>query len=412
MSTTIATLDAILKQVYKAKNFQKTTYTSRPLLGMLPKEEDFGGRNMPLPLLYGNPQGRSANFTNAQANTTSPALEDFLLTRVKDYSIATIEGEAIRATRGDAHSFVKGLKLKVDAAINSLADAHESFMFRSGTGSLGRVGSGETTKTITLKDINDIPNFEVGMTVVVSAADGGSIRTGTEVIEAVNRITGTLDATSATWDAVITAIAADDYIYVQGDAANGGANVKVSGLLAWCPASDPAATAFFGVDRTVDNRLFGMRHDGSSQLVEEALIDGASKSAREGGEPDYCFMNHAQVRKLIKELGSKKEYSEVNAQNKKGTIASIGYRAVVIQGDHGFINVVAANKCQSNIAWMLTMRTWMLASIGPAVGFLDEDGQKFLRQASADGYETRIGFYGQLGCNAPIWSTNITLAAA
>ena len=50
---------------------------------------------------------------------------------------------------------------------------------------------------------------------------------------------------------------------------------------------------------------------------------------------------------------------------------------------------------------MLTKDTWKLYSLGAAPKILDSDGLKMLREASADSVEVRVGYYAQLGSNAP-----------
>ena len=75
--------------------------------------------------------------------------------------------------------------------------------------------------------------------------------------------------------------------------------------ITWIPATAPSAgDAFWGVDRSKDvTRMAGVRFDGSSESIEEALIDGAALVAREGGQPDYCFMNFTSYAALEKSLG-------------------------------------------------------------------------------------------------------------
>lgn len=370
---------------------------------------------MPIPLKYGNPQGRSRVFATAQANRTQVRLEDFVLTRVNDYSVATIDGEVVESTRNDRGAFLSALKVKIDSAMASLADNIETSLFRSGTGSITTIGSITanvvgTSEQITLTQTEEITNFEVGMTLVASATDGGALRAtpGTTVIAAVDRTAGTIlvgDLTAGTdW-------AAGDFLYVEGDAAAGGSNVATAGLISWLPDTAPTSgDSHFGVDRSVDTRLSGLIVDGTGgNPLEEVLIDAQSTVAREEGVPDCVILPHVQVRQLTKELGAKKEYSEVNAQGKDGTVASIGYRAYVIQGDHGTINVIAANKCQANRGWMLQKDVWTLNTLDNATKFLMEDGLRILRQATNDGYEVRLGFRGNLSCKAPIWNANIQL---
>lgn len=413
---TLTSYDAALKDIYRDSLTESLTYEDRPLLGLLEKYEDFGGDTMPIVIKYGNTQGVSSSFSTAQANVTDSKLTRFSLTRVEKHSLAHISSHVAAATMKKAHSFLKAIKDEVDSAMDALSDTLESDGFRDGSGAIGQIstGSNVATDTITLADINDITNFEPGMTVVDAATTTGAIETGSEVVESVNRSLGQLVATSAAWNTVMTNVTAGDYLFRQGDAYNNDSAKVVSGIAAWLPniSSSIPSTSFFGVNRSIDSRLVGTYHDGSGQPLEEALIDAQSKAAREGGKPDLALMNNAQYRKLIKQLGSKKEYSEVNATGKKGVVAHIGYRAVTVEGDKGPIEVVAANKCQSDLAWVLQRDTWLWASLGKVVRFDDTDGNRILRRATASGVETRLVSWSQIGCNGPVKNTRCKLAAA
>ena len=140
-STTNTNFDAALKQIYRDSYTRKLTFRRRPLFGLLPKFEGFGGRNMPIVLQYGNPQGRSRTFSNAQTNRTQIRVEDFLLTRVNNYAVSTIDGETIESTRQDDYAFLSALKLKIDSTMASLADDLESSFFRSSDGNRGQISA-------------------------------------------------------------------------------------------------------------------------------------------------------------------------------------------------------------------------------------------------------------------------------
>lgn len=96
-ATTLTSWDAALKQYYRNKAVDDLVYKSHPLFELLPKDPKFRGRNMPIPILYGRGQGVSANFANAQSYATASKIDDFLLTRVSKYGVATISGEAVAA---------------------------------------------------------------------------------------------------------------------------------------------------------------------------------------------------------------------------------------------------------------------------------------------------------------------------
>jgi hypothetical protein len=416
--------DPALKQIYRDSNVESLVYKTRVLMGLLPKFEGFGGKNMPIVAEYGNPQGRSATFSEAQdlAKSEYPRLEDFLLTRVSDYQLARLETEVIEATRGDVMAFLQALKTTLDGSLNNLANEVEFALFRDGTGSRGSCKSsppastGVATTILELTQPEEIVNFEVGMRIVAAASATGALRdTGdNETIKAVDRVQGRLTGTDATsWATKITGMSDGDHLFVKGDRGSGAspAIIKISGLARWFPSANPTGgESYFGVDRSVDSRLYGQRHDGSLEPMEEALIKAQSKSARESGFVECVVMHHAQVRKLLIELGAKKEYSEVPAQNAKGGIAGVGYRGVRVHGDYGDMSVVSANRCQADIAWALDKSSLLLATLGKPTRLIDEDGNRILRVTDADEVEARWVFRGNFGCKRPNANVRITLA--
>lgn len=406
MSLDLTSFDAALKQHYTNDVVQMMVYKDNPFLALVAKYENFGGRNLPIPLIYGNPQNRSATFATAQAGVSTSKLEDFVLTRVKDYSIATIDNETLEASKGNANAFMEAATVEIDGCINSLTRSLAISLFRDSSGYIGQVSVEPTvnasTFSVTLKSIEDVTNFELGQVVVIySAKTAGSIRTsdGTDdefPVVAVNRATGVLTLTGS-YDASGD-IAANDYIFVEGDR-----GLKVSGLEGWVPSSAPAATAFFGVDRSVDTRLGGLRLDGTALPIEEALINGASLAAREGSKIDHFFMSYAKYAELEKALGSKVQYVDLKVN------PEIGFRGIMVNGPRGPIKCIPDQNCPAGSIFGVQMNTWKLYSLGKAIRVIDSDGLQMLRQSSADGVEVRYGFYGNLGCNSPGYNINISV---
>lgn len=97
---------AALKELYTGDDFMKDlVYKKNPALALIPKDESpsgFAGKYIPVPMIYGTPQGRSATFANAQGNQTAPALSSFFVYRVSNYALATITNELIEATKDNA----------------------------------------------------------------------------------------------------------------------------------------------------------------------------------------------------------------------------------------------------------------------------------------------------------------------
>lgn len=410
----MTTADGLLKEYYSDQVVQNMVYKNNPFLALVPKDENFGGRNFPIPIISGNPQGRSRDFNRAQIRgaSSSSQIKEFLLRRVKDYGIATIDNETIEATQMESGAFLEAATVEINGIIQSLTRSLATKLYRKGYGLIGTIGSFSTT-TITLSPIQEIINFEVGMELDIAALEtSGTIRAyGSSgnglIVTGVNRITGVLtfgfnvnDATNG-----VPAIANADSIFVRGDRENATTPglLCIAGLEAWVPYTAPSSTAFFGVDRTSDvTRLGGQRWDGTTMPIEEALIQGAVLAAQEGGSPDHCFMSYSKYSDFEKSLGSKVQYLDLK-------VGDVGFRALRVNGPNGDIKVIPDQNCPNNRAFMLQLDTWKLRSLGKCVRVIDTDGLQMLRQAAADGVECRYGYYGNLGNNAPGWNTVINL---
>jgi len=398
---------AALKEHYTDDAVQNLVYRDNPLLALLAKMEDFGGRNLPIPLIYGNPQGRSANFVQAQARgqVTSSLVDAFTITRVKDYSVATIDNETLEASKGNANAFMEAATTEIDGAIQSLTRSLAISLYRDGFGSIGQVSNPTASTTLTLTNANDITNFEVGQELVFAATSGASVLLDSGdslIVEAIDRSNGTMTMSGDVTD--IAAIANGAFIFIKGDRQDSAtpARLKVSGLEAWLPASAPSATPFFGVNRAVDvTRLGGLRYNAANVPLEEALIEAASRVAREGGKVDHAFMDYSKYAALEKSLGSKVQYIDLKVN------AEVGFRGILINGPRGPIKCIPDQNCPSNRCFMLQLNMWKLYSLGKAVRVIDTDGLQMLRQAAADGVEVRYGFYGQLGSRAPGYNINV-----
>lgn len=402
-SLDLTSFASALKQHYTNDRIENMVYKDNPLLAMLPKMTDFGGKNLPIPIIYGNPQGRSATFSTAQANKTASKISDFVLTRNHDYALASIDNETLEASKGNQNAFMEAATTEIDGAINSVTRSLAISLYRTGSGSIGQVTSSSTGTSITLVEAADVTNFEVNMEIVFSTADGGgTVKSGSVTVTNVNRDTGVLTVDALTAIAGGAGVAANDFIFVQGDY-----DSKIKGLLAWLPSTAPGATPFFSVDRSVDvTRLAGIRYDGSALPIEEALIGGIHRVAREGGNPSHCFLSYEKWDELAKALGSKVQYIDEAVKTGNGYL---NFRTIMVHGPRGPVKITADQNCPNARAFLLQMDVWKLYSLGKCPRILDTDGLKMLRDSTADSVEVRVGYYAQLGCRAPGWNANIKL---
>lgn len=418
MALDMTTFAAALKQHYTDWRIENLVYKNRPLFAMISKYEEFGGDVLKMPIIIGNPQNRSATFSQANSTDTSSLLRAFLLTRVRNYSLATIDNETMLASEGDSNAFLRAATVEINGALDSLARDVSIGLYGSGRGDIGRLSASTTlnTTTVTLASAEDIVRFEVGMVIVASGTNSGTItlrnNSGTVnelTIVGVDRIAGTITFNAAPDSFATGDWQVSDYLYVKGDVVSGGtSSLKLSGLQAWLPFSKSGlATSFFNVDRSVDaTRLSGVSYDGSALPIEEALISGISLIGREGGKPDYCFMSFTDYANLVKALGSKVQYTQVKA----GSDGALGFQGVMINGPRGTVTVIPDQDCPVGYCFPLQMDTWKMASLKKAVNLFDGDGLQMLRAPNSDALQIRCFSYAQVGCNAPGWNGQIKLS--
>lgn len=402
MATTAnsSNLSALYKILYPQGHVPDETYQDYPMLSLLARDENFYGSSMFLPLKYGNGNKRSSTFANAQSNSGPSSNVGFTVTRATDYAVAYIDNQSMEASEKDEGAFVDIFKHEVDAAMKASVQSEAQSLAGDGTGIIGQISasSNVATAVITLADIEQITNFEVGNVLVVTATVGGAARAGSVTISAVNRRTGQLTA-SAAWSAGIGAVAAGDYIAIEGDL-----NLKPRGFSAWIPESDPSSTAFFGVDRTPDLlRLSGVRDDYSAKPIEEALVLAAKDMNLNGAAVDYGFLSFGKHAELENALGSKVQFVDVMSQ------AGIGFRGIKIASGKKPVTIMSDLTCKSDRLWMMQGNTWKLRSLKKSIRLLEQDGLKSLRQATADGQEVRIGGYKQFTCEAPGYNGNFKI---
>jgi len=387
----VGTAQAILKEYYTNQRVTALTYKESPLYAMIAKKKDFFGESYPLPNRVTAPQGRSNDFTSAQAQKTASTYNAFLLSRAKDYSLASITSEAIMASEVDAGAFLRLATGEIDGALESLRRSVNWAIYGDGSGQIGQIAS-LSGATITLSRVDDIVHFELGQLLNAwSATSGGTQRlwavTNAVSVIAVDRDLGTVTCSENVTGGSAT-LAANDYLFVKGDRGS-----KLKGLAAWVPDSAPTSgDSFFGVDRSVDvTRLAGSRQGALTKPIEEALIDMARRLGREGGAPDMCMLGFSKYAVLEKSLQSRVRYVDVE-------VAGIAFRGIEISGPKGAIKVFADQDCPSERGYMVKKDGLALYSLKEPIMILDIDGNQMLREGSADAYEVRCASFSQLGC--------------
>jgi hypothetical protein len=402
-SLNTTTFSHALKTLWSTDRVERMLYEDQPFLAMVPKDTEFYGANKVIDVIHGPGGGRSADFSDAQSNRTGGKGTKFTITRASDYSTFGLTNEVLEASENNKGSLLDALDTEVELAMYAIKRSLGISCYGAGSGKIGKISSvtAASNGVITLTNINDVTNFELDMQIECNPTEtgtAGNMRSGVGTITAIDR-----DAGTVTFSGTITSVAANDFIYAEGDY-----DAKLKGLAAWIPTTAPSSTAFFGADRSVDvTRLGGVRYDGSANNPDEALQKALSRVGREGGAPTHIFTNNSDWSNVELSLGSKVKYEMTEVKTASGVV--IGFQAIQIAGPRRVAKLIADPNCPAGYAYALDINKWKLHSLGKAPHFLGADGMKILREASADGYEGRIGYYAQLATKAPGHNAVITM---
>lgn len=437
--STAATNIATLKELYNddAYVMKNYVYNKNPGFALLPKDESesgLAGKSFPIPAMVMNGAGRSADFGTAQTNQSAPSTVEFQVTRVRNYSLATISGDFLRASAENIGAFMPAAELNTKSAFSAISNDMAHDMFRDGSGLRGSFGLGSgtiSTGVITLDNASDAMFFSINMALVSYSVSGltptQSTSTALGYVIAVNvgagQITvaatmGGVAATPTNWSTSFPNLAqAGDVNFVSNGLAS--ANMlKLAGMGAWVPAADPSgADNFFTVNRSVAiQQLSGLRFDGTGESIQDALIDAANQLdslATDVGSPDMIFVNPVSYQTLVKQLTSQGQYQMIKA--KINEEASISFKALVLPTATGEIAILQDRNVQPQTAWITRLDTWKLKTLGKAPQFLtmpgmyEEIGFPLFGQG-IDAVQLQIGYYGNMTCNAPVATCRVALA--
>ncbi|MCL2724784.1 MAG: hypothetical protein FWD69_10145 [Polyangiaceae bacterium] len=398
-------LGRVLKIQYDPRTVNNICYGESTLFARMAKNTKFGGLNWQIAFQYGSPQGRGAAFAVGQANATPSVYSAVNVPRARDYVFANIAGDMVDAAKLGDFSMLDGMKSEISNAFYTAGRSIANTLFGNGGGSRGRIGATTvlTTNQLILADPNSVVNFEINMQLNLAATDGttGIKETGVVQVTAVDRENGILTLSAPISTAIPTA-AIGDYIFQNGDFET--PRSLPTGLAGWIPMVPPApGDNFFGIDRSVDvTRLSGLRWTKTQGgPIEETIQKCAARLVLEGGKPDLIVVNPLDFANISIALGSK-----VIILNSQLPDADIGVTGLQMHGPKGPLDIISDNNCPTGQFYMLTLSTWTFKSLLEAPRVLGEsgDGLRLLRNPTTDSYQIRIGYYGNIGCNAPGWN--------
>lgn len=431
-----ATNVATLKELYSddAWVMKDLILNRNPALALFDKDETemgLGGKYFPIPALYDAGAGRSANFGLAQQYQTAPQTIEFQVTRVPNYSLATLTGDFLRASAQSIGAFMPGAELNVKAAFQSLGNDYAFSLFGDGSGVRGTYGIGAgsiSSGVITLDNLGMVYQFSLGMAIISFSISGQTptqstgaaigyviaVDTGLGTVT-VSATQGGAAGTPSTWSASFPYLAQAGDVNFVANGLNSANMLKWAGLAAWVPSVAPGGSDnFFGVNRSVSpTKLAGLRFAGANESIQDALIDATNQLAANGseaGDPDFIFINPVSYQTLVKQLTSQGIYQMIKAKINEDV--SISFKALVLPTANGEIAILQDRNCPSQTAYIVTLKTWKIRSLGKMCQFLTYPGfydQLGIPVPGSDAIQLQIGGYSNVTCNAPGANAVVTL---
>jgi hypothetical protein len=426
---------AVLKELYSDDSWvmKDLVFDKNPYLAIVPKDETemgMGGKSFPVPVMYDTGAGRSAALGTAQTYQTAPQTVEFQCTRVSNYSVATLTNDFLRASAANIGAFMPGAELNVKSAFRNVSNdlAHDLYGDGSGTrGTYGLGGGSIAAGVIILDNLGMVYQFGVGMALqsfsvsgqTPTISTGGAIGYVIAVDTGLGQITvsatqGGAAGTPASWSTAFPYLAQAGDVNFISNGLSSANMLKIAGLGAWIPSVAPGGSDnFFGVNRSVSpTKLAGLRFaGGASESIQDALIDAVNQLAAnssEAGDPDYILINPVSFQTLVKQLTSQANYVNV-----KHDEIDISFKALVLPTANGEIAILQDRNCPAQVAYIITLKTWKLRSLGKVPQFLTFPGfydQLGFPVPGSDAVELRVGYYAQLTCNAPGANAVVPLA--
>ncbi len=388
-------------------------------------EMGLGGLNFPIPVLYDVGGGGSANLGLAQTYQTAPATASFLLTTVNVYRVGSIQNQFLRASAQNIGAFMPAAKMNVKSLYMGAANDIAYQMFSDGSGTRGTYGANGgagsiVNGVITLDNLGQVYQFSVNMALNSFSISGQTATqsTGAAIgyVIAVDTGAGTVTVsptlqgaagTPTNWSTSFPYLGRAGDTLFSTNGLNSANMLCIAGLGAWIPSVAPGPSdAFFTQNRSVSaTKLAGLRFSGSAESIQDCLIDSTNQLAAqssEAGDPDVIFINPVSFQTLVKNLTGQGQYQMIRA--KVNEEVEISFKALVLPTANGEISIIQDRNCPGQTAYILTMKTWKLRSLGKIPQFLTFPGFYDMLGfpiPGQDAVEIRVGGYLNLSCNAP-----------
>lgn len=405
-----STVNAALLKRYYSQGFIDNAFSKKAsrLLSMLKRDTNGSGDTLNFYVDVDEAPGDSTDFSEAQTGDTSftgTIGSQFSLSWSRNHWVAQIDGLHLMASRNNPGAFMEAAKYAINKKMALAARKMSLCLFTEGWGELGQITS-VSGATFAFSEASNIHRVYPGQRLVFSSAlNSAALRSATTLtVSSVN-----YNGNSVTCSANLSTVGGvdNDYVFNAGDRQNSASPSRrlPPGLPVWIPeqpVTDSSISTLGGVTRSNNTRLYGIEVDGSSQSVQESLIQAAVDCRSIGNaEKLVAVLSPNKYRELMNDLGSQKQYTDV-----KG-FGGVGFKTILVYADGIEMPVVSDKYCNDLNGWVIDPDTFVLSSMGPAPHINMDDGNKLLRAASSDAVEVRIRSIYQFAPKNPAACANI-----
>lgn len=382
---------AYVFKIYYAGKLGDVAMRSHPTLDKIPKSSpaaghtgSFKGTTFNYAIKFGNSQGVSGGFTQAQSAAGPTKGKQFAASRFVKYGDIVIDGVSLLASN-DEGAFLDLVTLETDGVITEHIDREAFDLFRTSTGIRGQI-SAISTNLITLATPDDARNFKLDMVVGASPVNTGlTPRAGTTTITNVNLSAGQITLASA---AAITTLSVNDFLFNQGDV-----GTCMEGMEASTPLVAPAPGDNF---RTVDRSSYVELLAGSrlasavslNQTIEENFGQLGILVGTTGGKVTDGILNPLNFWAVVRRGNARVEFPSAGGE------MTYGFERAMISTPAGTIRLWSDPDCPIDRGRLYNESGHYLRCLGPGgnsdfVHIINDDGNYNLRSTTADSVETR-----------------------
>lgn len=395
--------DPIFKIHYAPGNVENILFDDAPAFSLIKKEgrkTRAGGKLWYQPVQTGLPNQGSAVLATANAATDNETRSDaFEVPRAKHYRVAKIDNETIEASsQGDEDSFQSALD-EIDRCIKAEANWANFRIYRSKGGAIGQIPTGASVATTSLFVVDQASIWAASKNDVleISVTDGnsGAIRVGSvKVAGVVHAVAG--GQASWTLTGVVTAgvaaAAALDFIFMKGDF-----GLCPAGFADYVPdTAAEAITTLYAFDRSADNRLGGIRVDGTGMSISDLLTDMvfAHISAAQMPGTRVLFAHPFTIGTLTKQQDVKTVYMAPAGFSGSDRNGAIMIKAYLINIAGVEVNIVMDRMCPVKRLYLINLKGWTMFHANTRFpAFLTERVSILKISETADAVECRVGGY-------------------